>query len=629
MRPAAERGFAVARRSIGPIAALAGMAMVAMAALMAASAAPEPARASPAGGARGDRYALEAAALSDSLLAAASGEPAPAARARLWGRLEAEALASRVRDLVAARGDLAGSVRLVLRPGPGTSPGAASLAIEPAGADTRTDGGGAARPAAARGGLEAVAGDASVARAFDRGARDARDKRGASTLQAIAAGVEAARDLLLERGLYAADVSVDSVAPGDPNTRVHLGVRPGTPVRLEAIALEGARVTRPATAAAIAGLKPGDLLRPARLDVARDRLAGSDLFLFVGAPRVLPGSAPDRARVAIPVEEARASRFDGVIGAAREGGVTGALDLALENIAGTGRAAGLRWAGLGQAGTEYEARYREPALFGKPLDASALLEAHVVDSLFTRTRWALGLGAAAGMRGRASLAFARTSTTYGGVARGTNGTWTGSLGFSWRALTPAANPRSGFAATVGAEAGARREETPGLPALSRRLTRGSLRLEGALPRGASSALYAAIRAEGSSLGGATFPVEELRYVGGSEGLRGHRDHAFAGNRVAVFTLEHRWITDPFGGRAYLFTDAAHHALDRELAAGTAAPGSTEAALARTELSRGWDFGYGAGLRARVAAGLVGVELGLRPGASLGAATLHLRYGSRW
>lgn len=592
-------------------------ALLTAAALHSASAA-APALASPDAATRGDRYALEATALPDSLLAVASGEPADIARARLWGRLEAEALASRVRDLLAARGDLGGSVRLVLRPGAGTSPGAAAIAIAPAP--------GVAPP---RGGLAAVTGDEAIARAFDRAARSAGGSRGASPLQAIAAGVEAARDLLLDRGLYAADVSVDSVAPGDPVTRVHLGVRPGAPVRVEAITLEGARVTRPGTAAAIAGLRPGDLLRPARLDVARDRLAGSDLFLFVGAPRVLPGSAPDRARVAIPVEEARASRFDGVIGAAREGGVTGALDLALENIAGTGRAAGLRWAGLGQAGTEYEARYREPALFGKPLDASALLEARVVDSLFTRTRWAVGLGAAAGMRGRASLSFARASTTYGGVARGTNGTWTGSLGFAWRALTPAANPMSGFAASLGAEGGARREETPGLPALSRRLARGSLRLEGALPRGAASALYASARIERASLEGETFPVEELRYVGGSEGLRGHRDHAFAGNRIASFTLEHRWITDPFGGRAYLFADAAHHALDRELAAGTAAPGSTEAALARTELSRGWDFGYGAGLRARVAAGLVGVELGLRPGAPLGAATLHLRYGSRW
>jgi outer membrane protein assembly factor BamA len=568
--------------------------------------------ASPNAGPRGDRYVLQAPTLPDSVLATAAGEPAASARARLWPRLDAEALASRLRDVLASEGAFGASVRLVLRPGRGTSPGFATIGTEGPLSATR---------------LEASAPEEAMANAFDRAAL--RAGPGSPPLRAVAAGVAAVRDLLMERGYYAGDVSVDSVIPGETATRVHLGVRPGSPVVLESVALEGARVTRASAAAAIAGLRPGDRLRPARLDAARDRLMGSDLFVFVGPPRVVPGSAPDRARVIVPVEEARASRFEGVIGAARESGVTGAVDLALENIAGTGRAAGLRWAGLGAAGTEYAARYREPALFGRPIDASGLLEAHVVDSLFTKTRWGLGVGLNAGLRGRATLGFARSSTTYGGAARGTNGTWTTSLGLSWRGLTPAGNPRSGFAASLEGEGGSRREETPGLPTLSRRLARGALRLEGALPRGAAAAFYASARAEGTSLGGETFPVEELRYAGGSEGLRGHRDRAFAGSRIVALTLEHRWITDPFGGRAYLFADAAHHSLDRPLAAGTGAPGSTAAALARTELSGGWDFGYGAGLRARVASGIVGVELGLSPGASLGAATLHLRYGSRW
>ncbi|HEY6573159.1 MAG TPA: BamA/TamA family outer membrane protein, partial [Candidatus Eisenbacteria bacterium] len=225
--------------------------------------------------------------------------------------------------------------------------------------------------------------------------------------------------------------------------------------------------------------------------------------------------------------------------------------------------------------------------------------------------------------------FARTGTTYGGAARGTNSDWTASAGLSWRALAPAANPRSGFSVALSADGGRRRELFPGFPVVSRSLSRGSLELAGAIPRGRASALYVSARAEGTSLGGGSFPAEELHYVGGNEGLRGHRERAFAGSRIAAFTLEHRWLTDPSGGRVYLFADAARHDLERPLAAGISAPGSAAAALARTELSDGWDFGYGAGLRTRAAAGTVGVELGLRPGASLGAATIHLRYGSRW
>lgn len=574
---------------------------------------------------RGDRFTL-GAAIDDSLLSVVAGEPASVARARLWGGLELEAMAARLRDRLALRGSLEDAVRLVLRPGTGTSPGEAVLRVEKPSIPKRS----------VRSTIRAeirVQGDstgaASYARAFDRAAGGRDGGRDAGRLASIASGVSAVRDFLLESGHYAGDAAVDSIVPDGETTWVHLEVRTGSAVTLEAFELEGAKSTRPSAAAAIAGVRPGDRLRPAKIEAARERLVASELFSVVGEPRLAPGSAPDRARIVIPVEESRSSRFEGVLGAAQGGGVTGAIDLALENIAGTGRAAGLRWAGLGVAGTEYAVRYREPALFGKPLDASAGLEAHVVDSLFTRTKWSLGAGLRAGTRGRVSLAFARNGTTYGGAARGTNSDWTASAGLSWRALSPAANPRSGFALSLTGDGGRRRELFPGLPIVSRALSRGSFSAEGAVPHGRASALYASARAAGTSLGGETYPAEELLYVGGNEGLRGHRERAFAGSRIAAFTLEQRWLTDPSGGRAYLFADAAWHELERPLAAGVSAPGSAAAELARTELSRGWDFGYGAGLRTRAAAGTVGVELGLRPGASLGAATIHLRYGSRW
>ncbi len=580
---------------------------------------------------RGDRFTLQAASIEDSLLSAAAGEEAAVARARLWGRLELEAMAARLRDQIARRGSLEASVRLVLHPGQGSTPGEAALRVDlPGEPDMASPRVGGVKPA--RSVLRAairVAGDtvavAAYARAFDRAAA----APGRPRLEAIASGVAAVRDVLLESGHYTGDATVDSIVPAGAITWVHLAVRPGALVRLESFELEGARTTRPNAAAAIAGVRRGERLRPAMLEAARDRLLASELFAVVGEPRVSPGSAPDLARLIVPVEEARSSRFEGVVGAAQGGGVTGAIDLALENIAGSGRAAGLRWSGLGAAGTEYAVRYREPALFGRPLDANAALDAHVVDSLFTRTRWSLGAGVHAGSRGHVTLSFARTGTTYGGVARGTNSDWTASAGVAWRALVPAANPRSGFAASVTGAGGRRREVFPGFPVVSRSLSRGSIQIEGALPRGAGSALHASARAEGTSLGGASFPAEELHYVGGNEGLRGHRERAFAGSRIATFSIEHRWLTDPAGGRAYLFADAAWHELARPLAAGNAAPGSAAGALARTELSDGWDFGYGAGLRTRAAAGTVGVEFGLRPGASLGAATLHLRYGSRW
>jgi hemolysin activation/secretion protein len=180
------------------------------------------------------------------------------------------------------------------------------------------------------------------------------------------------------------------------------------------------------------------------------------------------------------------------------------------------------------------------------------------------------------------------------------------------------------------EAGRRVERYPGYPRSSRPLLRGGISWQAAHPTGSNRALYAALRAEQIRLGGDAIPAEELRFVGGSEGLRGHRDREFAGDRILAMTLEHRWITGPRGGRVFLFADGARHELSQAVEAGSARgiPGGG-VALARTELSPGWDFGYGAGLRSPTPAGTVGVELGLEPGRPLREGKIHLRYSTDW
>lgn len=70
-------------------------------------------------------------------------------------------------------------------------------------------------------------------------------------------------------------------------------------------------------------------------------------------------------------------------------------------------------------------------------------------------------------------------------------------------------------------------------------------------------------------------------------------------------------------------------MDAPVTAGVVAGVGAPASLARTELSTGWDLGYGAGLRTRMASGVAGLELGLAPGAALREATIHVRYASSW
>jgi hypothetical protein len=221
------------------------------------------------------------------------------------------------------------------------------------------------------------------------------------------------------------------------------------------------------------------------------------------------------------------------------------------------------------------------------------------------------------------------------LARGSSQTWSlaGKIGID--RLRPARNPLRGVAASVGAEMGRRSESYPGYPRLRRDLARtdGAFAVASAL--GERRALYGSVRFESVSLPGGDFPAEELRFVGGNEGLRGHRNRAYGGDRILAATVEHRWIGDEQGGRFYLFADAARHEFGRTLSAGTASlggfvsGGGAAESIARTVLRSGWDFGYGAGLKSRVASGLVGLELGLAPGEPLRRATIHLRYASNW
>jgi len=567
-------------------------------------------------------YLLDPRALPDTLRALLGPEMADTTHR--WSGPDLEGIAFRLRDLLAARGDVAATVRLVLTRGDGSAPGRARLEM------ARRD---APAPARTEPVLH-IEGPLAPGLADSAAAAYRTASRGAASVDGVAAGLSAARDALIAAGYYAAALTLDSLATGS-SRRAHLRVAPGPPATFEAIELPGAEATRPAAAARVAGLKPGERLTPAVLAQVRERLLGAGLFEQVGDPRLVAGTLPGAARVIVPVTEQRSSRFEGAIGVAREGGVTGLLDLALGNIAGSGRSAGLRWFGPGDGRSEYAARYRESALFGTRADASVSLEAQVAESLFTQTRWSTEFGFAPTGASRASLRLERSGSTYAGPARGSSATWSVALGGGLDRLVPLANPTRGFRAALTALAGRRLDRDPGVPAVSRALFRGNASIESAVALARGRVLAFAAHAAGAFLPGGDLPAEELVFVGGSEGLRGHRDRAFGGSRVAAFSLEHRWITDERGGRLYLFADAARHDLTGTLAAGgavlpTTGDGTAAASsLARTVLSPGWEFGYGAGLRTRMASGLVDLNLGFAPGEPLRRATIHIRYASTW
>jgi hypothetical protein len=579
------------------------------------------------------RFTLRVEGVADSVIAAETGEVAPLDR--LWQRGEIERLAGRVRDRLALMGRYDATVRLVLEEGSGTTPGTAMLRVEGAAA-SGIGGESRAEPAKAPAPTLRLA-PPDAGGIHDPAAVFARGARGGVSPQAIAGGLGALRDAAVDLGRYAATVTLDSIVPAGDSLRVHVRLATGPPVVFDSLEIPGASVTKPRSAATIAGLREGRVLTPDLISEARDRLRASDLFAYVGEPRVVPGSEPGHGHVVIPVEESSSSQFEGALGVAPGEGLTGRVDLGLGNIGGTGRAAGARWVGFGDGRSLYALRYKEPCLFGRAFDASLALDADLADSLFSHTSWSVAFGGRPAPRTRAEAALEKSGTVYTGLYRGSSSTWSLRGGLGWDGLAPAPNPTRGVSVSLDAEGGRRTDAFPGFEETRRGVWRGRALLASAASLGGSRVLFGSVRAEEVRLGDGDFPIEELRYLGGSEGLRGHRDRAFAGNRILAMTLEHRWITDPRGGRAYFFVDGGAHSLDAPLQSGAPAsallaadvPSASSSTLSRTELSDGWELGYGAGLQTRMASGLMGVELGLRPGAALREATIHIRYASRW
>ncbi len=120
---------------------------------------------------------------------------------------------------------------------------------------------------------------------------------------------------------------------------------------------------------------------------ARKNLLKSGLFKAVGEGKIKK-KREDLFMLVLPVEEKRNSNFfQGALGFSRKENsddykMNGRLDIQLDNIAGTGRKAGLSWFNDGIKYSQTEIRYHEPFLFSTPAAVSFSIKQAVDDSLY-------------------------------------------------------------------------------------------------------------------------------------------------------------------------------------------------------------------------------------------------------
>jgi outer membrane protein assembly factor BamA len=424
--------------------------------------------------------------------------------------------------------------------------------------------------------------------------------------------VERAVREVADHGHPYATLGVSALSWDSAGARVRLSGALGPIVTVTSVRIEGLRATRPSLAERSMGRLQGSAFSQAAAMAARERLVRLGLFRAVEY-RGLEGEGDwQRARLIYRVEEPRYNRFEGALGMQGERRAVGLASLALDNLAGTGRALALRWESRGRGVAEFGAHYAEPLLFGTPLRAEVVLEQQEQDTLFTRSRWGGRLRFTLSEHERVAAGFAqeRVVQARGDVQAASLQTTEFALEREGRDVPSA--PRRGTFARIGA-AQVFKGET--LRPTGRRNARSSA-IEGLgewhRPLGARAGLALELSGAARFSSQRVLPLFERYTLGGAASLRGQDEQAFRVDRYALSRLEWRWFLGGSGERVFVFWDHAFMGTRVPLAGG----GDRLEQLHRD--------GIGFGLRLDAAAGTVGVDYGLEPGRAPLDGKIHLR-----
>jgi outer membrane protein assembly factor BamA len=395
---------------------------------------------------------------------------------------------------------------------------------------------------------------------------------------------------------------------------VTLRHEPGPRVILASLDLKGATSTRPEAVARAIGFTPGTVYRQSRIEEGIRRLERTGLVAAVGDVELLPGDDPAHSRLRLTIREASTGSLAGIVGySGLDERLSGYLDFRLNNIGGTGRRLAARWNAIEDASTLYRLTYREPFLFGRPIDAAVGLEHTIFDTLYATTRSELSLFWRIGGRTEASLAAGLDHVVVtSGLSRSqSSGRY--ALGVDYDARSPSNAPRGGVLASGRLARGKTLSGVYGDDAAGtlEPILSAGLRAENYLPIGRHGVFAVLLTGRSIETNASPVPEYELLPLGGALTLRGYREEQFYTPGYALGQFEYRILADQGGSGVFLFTDVA-----------TFAPQEAEATL--------WPkfdevkVGYGSGLRIGSRVGRLGLDYGLAAGEGPLEGRIHLR-----
>lgn len=370
--------------------------------------------------------------------------------------------------------------------------------------------------------------------------------------------------------------------------------------------VSGNTVTKAYVVTRAAGIVPGAIYDATKVDRVRPRLERLGIFGRVDDPIVAFDPEAGLAVVGVEIEEATASRITGILGydasgAGGDGQVTGFVDVALGNIAGTGRRAAAAWERVGAGSTRTSFSYAEPWLLGAPIDVGVAGAQTVRDTTYTTTEGDLLVTARMGERTSVAWSVGGERYAPGAATESATSSARTSLGADFDASDAPANPTRGVRLAGTVEYAAKKEKDGGRKERSGTVT---LLGEAFLPVRPRQVVALAGRLAAISSTEEDVPLHEQLVLGGARSLRGYREEQFRGTRTALGTVEYRFLLTR-RSRALAFVDAGYYY------------------RGGSNYARDVKLGYGIGLRAETRLGIIALDYGLGEGDGLLDGKLHV------
>jgi len=304
----------------------------------------------------------------------------------------------------------------------------------------------------------------------------------------------------------------------------------------------------------------------------------------------------DSCLIVYHIKERPSGSFEGAagyVGSRNNKEFIGRVTLKFGDILGTGRAFGLFWSRKDRFSGELRLDYLEPFLFGSDLSLSLGVYQVDRDTLYIETGGKAGFGYQFGddLQAQMTIGLRRVEPETG-TELSSSVSRTVKLDLEYDRSDYPVNPSKGY--RVKSEIDHRFRSNRRVAAGDRPPTRiTAVGLDGGVYFPIANPLVAAIRILGWGIAESdgTVPVDEFRFIGGFDSLRGYADQRFPAYRYAIASSEARLLTGR-QSRAYLFADLG--------------------AVNSSQFEKGkyyFHYGYGFGIISPTALGQFKVEIG--------------------